>query len=91
MLAHMNADHADAVQLYATRLLSRAGGDWVLTGVDPEGCDLRQGAETARLWFDAAGHAMRTAPGRSWSAWSGGRAQRRRPDSLSSRVRSWGK
>ena len=25
---------------------------WVLTGVDPEGCDLRQGAETARLWFD---------------------------------------
>ena len=26
---------------------------WLLTGVDPEGCDLRQGAETARLWFDA--------------------------------------
>ena len=52
VLAHMNADHRDAVQLYANRLLARAGGDWALTGVDPEGCDLRQGAETARLWFD---------------------------------------
>lgn len=52
VLAHMKADHRDAIQLYANRLLARAGGDWALTGVDPEGCDLRQGAETARLWFD---------------------------------------
>ena len=52
VLAHMNADHRDAVQLYANRLLSRSGGEWVLTGLDPEGCDLRQGAETARLLFE---------------------------------------
>jgi putative heme iron utilization protein len=56
VLAHMNRDHGDAVQLYANRLLSRSGGGWVLTGVDPEGCDLRQGGETARLWFGQTVH-----------------------------------
>lgn len=52
VVEHMNADHADAVQLYATKLLGRAGADWVMTGLDPEGADLRRGAEVARLWFD---------------------------------------
>ena len=60
ILAHMNADHADAVQLYANRLLGRPGDAWRLTGIDPEGCDLRQDAAVARLRFatevrDAAG------------------------------------
>lgn len=49
---HMNTDHADAVQLYATRLLGLTGGDWRLTGCDPEGCDLARTGETARLDFD---------------------------------------
>jgi putative heme iron utilization protein len=52
VVAHMNGDHAEAVQLYANRLLSRRGGEWRLTGLDPDGCDLCQGAETARLPFD---------------------------------------
>jgi putative heme iron utilization protein len=52
IVEHMNADHADAVELYATRLLGRTGEGWQLDGVDPEGCDLRRGAEIARLWFD---------------------------------------
>ena len=51
IVAHMNADHADAVQLYATRLLARSGDGWVLTGVDPEGADLRRSGEIARLDF----------------------------------------
>ena len=51
IVAHMNQDHADAVQLYATRLLGRAGEGWTLTGVDPEGADLRRGGEVARLPF----------------------------------------
>lgn len=51
IVAHMNNDHADAVELYATRLLGRSGGGWRLTGVDPEGADLRRGGETARLDF----------------------------------------
>ena len=52
IVAHMNADHTDAVQLYATKLLGRSGNGWALTGVDPEGADLKRGGEVARLPFD---------------------------------------
>jgi hypothetical protein len=52
VVEHMNEDHADAVQLYAERLLGRSGGGWRMTGVDVEGADLRRHGETARLWFD---------------------------------------
>lgn len=52
IIAHMNGEHADAVQLYAAKLLGRSGGAWILTGVDPEGADLRRGGEVARLPFD---------------------------------------
>jgi putative heme iron utilization protein len=53
IVAHMNAGHADAVALYATRLLHRAAGDWRMTGIDPEGIDLRSDTEVARLDFAA--------------------------------------
>lgn len=56
IVAHMNADHADAVQLYANRLLDRAGDGWVMTGIDPEGVDLRRGGAVARLAFDQPAH-----------------------------------
>ncbi|WP_425069978.1 HugZ family protein [Reyranella sp.] len=49
---HMNADHADALQLYAAKLIGRAGEGWKMTGIDPEGLDLRRGGEVARLAFD---------------------------------------
>jgi heme oxygenase (biliverdin-IX-beta and delta-forming) len=57
---HMNADHADAAALYATKLVGAAEGDWRVTGVDPEGLDLALGDATLRLCFphrvtDAAG------------------------------------
>lgn len=51
IIDHMNRDHADAVRLYATALLGRGPGEWRMTGIDPEGCDLRCGAATARLTF----------------------------------------
>jgi len=51
--AHMNADHADALDLYAQRLLGRAGAGWRMTGIDAEGCDLRREGEVARLDFAA--------------------------------------
>ena len=70
IVAHMNADHADAVQLYAERLLGRAGTGWRMTGIDPEGLDLRRrceaGGETARLDFPA-GAAPRRQPAAPWS------------------------
>ena len=53
VIAHMNEDHADAVRLYATVLAGRPDGDWSMTGLDPEGCDLRNRGITARLGFDA--------------------------------------
>lgn len=56
IVAHMNADHADALTLYANRLLGRPGGGWMMTGLDPEGCDLRHGRESARLPFDEPVH-----------------------------------
>jgi heme oxygenase (biliverdin-IX-beta and delta-forming) len=50
---HMNADHADAVRLYATKLLGEGDGSWQVTGVDPDGLDLALGDRTARMPFDA--------------------------------------
>jgi heme iron utilization protein len=50
-VTHMNQDHADAVRLYATRLLGAEDGPWRLTGLDPEGIDLAQGDATLRLPF----------------------------------------
>lgn len=53
IIEHMNADHADAVQLYAARLIGLPGGGWKMTGIDSEGIDLRRGGAVARLAFDA--------------------------------------
>ena len=50
-VAHVNEDHKETLALYATRLLGREPGDWTLTGLDPEGCDLACGDATARLLF----------------------------------------
>jgi len=50
-IAHMNADHAVALSLYATKLLELPDGDWRMTGCDPDGIDLRAGARRARLAF----------------------------------------
>ncbi len=48
---HMNADHAEAVRLYATRLLGEPDADWRITGIDPEGVDIGAGRLRARLHF----------------------------------------
>ena len=51
IVAHMNQDHAEAIGQYAERLLGRAGTNWHMTGIDPEGLDLRRDGEVARLDF----------------------------------------
>jgi putative heme iron utilization protein len=53
IVSHMNADHADAILLYATRLLGAGPGAWRMTGIDPEGCDLVLGARALRLPFES--------------------------------------
>jgi putative heme iron utilization protein len=50
---HMNEDHADAIELYAVRLLGASPGAWRMSGIDPEGCDLVLGARALRLPFEA--------------------------------------
>ena len=53
IVEHMNADHADALGSYAVALLGRAPGDWRMTGIDPEGCDLDAGGgRSARVAFE---------------------------------------
>jgi hypothetical protein len=53
IVAHMNQDHADAVQLYAEKLLNLPGTTgWAMTGIDAEGLDLRLEGEVARLPFE---------------------------------------
>jgi putative heme iron utilization protein len=52
IVAHMNADHRDALRLYATRLLGEADGDWICVGCDPEGLDLQFGRRARRLVFE---------------------------------------
>jgi putative heme iron utilization protein len=48
---HMNADHRDALSLYATRLLGAADANWRCTGCDPDGIDLEAERVTLRLDF----------------------------------------
>jgi putative heme iron utilization protein len=52
-VAHMNEDHADAIVLYATKLLGEGDGPWRISGLDPDGADLTAGDRTARLQFPA--------------------------------------
>jgi hypothetical protein len=51
IIAHMNADHTETMNLYATKLLGAAAGAWRCTGCDPEGLDLQDDSRTLRLEF----------------------------------------
>ena len=53
ILAHVNADHAEAVGLIAERLPGGAAGAWRMAAVDVDGCDLSDGNRTVRLAFPA--------------------------------------
>jgi putative heme iron utilization protein len=50
-IEHMNADHRDAMNLYATKLLGAEAADWSCTGCDPDGMDMQAGTKTLRLEF----------------------------------------
>jgi len=48
---HMNKDHRETMNLYATKLLGAASADWRCIGCDPEGLDMQAGAAALRLDF----------------------------------------
>lgn len=51
IVAHMNDDHGDAIDLYARKLLKRRGRGWRLAGIDTDGADLVRDGRFARLHF----------------------------------------
>ncbi|SFQ02561.1 HugZ family protein [Nitratireductor indicus] len=51
-IAHMNSDHADAVENYARHYARAPAGRWTLTGIDPDGFDLALGDEIRRVFFE---------------------------------------
>lgn len=51
VITHMNADHTDAVALYATALLKAAAGEWRMVGLDPEGFEIASGDEVRHIDF----------------------------------------
>ncbi len=48
---HMNEDHREAMNLYATKLLGAGSADWACTGCDPDGMDMQAGSTVLRLDF----------------------------------------
>lgn len=48
-IAHMNADHAEACRLYATRLAKAPDGKWRCVGIAPDGIELQSGG--AAVWL----------------------------------------
>ncbi len=52
IVTHMNDDHADAVGLYATKLLGLEEGPWQMTSIDCDGLDLSNTEQSYRLAFD---------------------------------------
>ena len=51
IIAHMNREHADAVRLFATKLLGAPDGQWRCVGCDPEGLELQLERTALRLPF----------------------------------------
>jgi putative heme iron utilization protein len=50
-IEHINSDHRDTNNLYATKLLGAEAADWRCTGCDPDGLDLKADGKTLRLDF----------------------------------------
>jgi heme iron utilization protein len=48
---HLNGEHAQAMRLYATKLLGAPDGAWRCAGCDPEGLELQRGRSALRLPF----------------------------------------
>ncbi|ESY71317.1 HugZ family protein [Mesorhizobium sp. M0051] len=48
---HMNADHLDAIAVYARHFATASGNDWTVTGFDADGMDLMSGDHVCRVFF----------------------------------------
>lgn len=50
-LDHMNADHADAIDVYARAFAKADAAGWSMTGIDAEGIDIASGDDVRRIFF----------------------------------------
>lgn len=50
-VAHMNAEHRDAIAAYARAFAGATAGDWIITGIDAEGIDIASGDDARRIFF----------------------------------------
>lgn len=50
-LDHMNADHLDAIAIYAHHYAKADGDGWIATGFDADGMDLASGDAICRVFF----------------------------------------
>ncbi|UVK47084.1 HugZ family protein [Mesorhizobium sp. AR07] len=48
---HMNADHLDAIAVYAQHFARAAGNGWTIAGFDADGMDLVSGDDVCRVFF----------------------------------------
>jgi putative heme iron utilization protein len=48
---HMNADHSDAIDVYARAFARAADAGWSITGIDAEGIDIASGDDVRRIFF----------------------------------------
>ena len=50
-LDHMNADHLDAIAIYAQHFAKASGNGWTVSGFDADGMDLASGDDGCRVFF----------------------------------------
>jgi putative heme iron utilization protein len=50
-IEHMNNDHAEAIHLYATKILKAQPGPWRVLAIDPDGADLGLHEQSLRVEF----------------------------------------
>ncbi|MHA6641648.1 HugZ family pyridoxamine 5'-phosphate oxidase [Mesorhizobium sp. A623] len=50
-LDHMNADHLDAIAVYARHFAKASGSGWRVTGFDADGIDIASGDDVHRVFF----------------------------------------
>ena len=72
---HMNEDHREAMNLYATRLLDAESADWSCTGCDPDGMDMQAGAPRCG-WISRNGSPVDWNCARCWCGWRARRGPR---------------
>ena len=53
IVAHMNAEHQSAIDLYAHAVCGETGQGWRMIAIDPDGCDLSLEDRFARIAFEA--------------------------------------